>query len=360
MRLPLFIALVFCSTSVFATGTTWVVPDNADGNLILKSDSEQQKLAFRGQAKIRVWPAKGSPDHPVLGKQTITDQTIVFSPRLPFQQGVSYRFLFESEDSGPSPASQVFVIPAASTPLSEVIKVYPASETIPENLLRFYIYFSQPMARGQVTQHVQLTDHTGNPIAKSFLDLRNELWNADQTRLTMLLDPGRIKRGVGPNLQIGSPLRAGSDIQIVVSKEARDAQGRKIVSDYARRYRIGPAVRSKIDHNNWVIARPKAKTIDRLSVTFASPLDTGMLLRALRITDADNNPVSGHSQAETGGEAWYFKPIRPWRPGEYRLHVLSTLEDVSGNNLVAAFDAQTSMHSIKNPVQVIPILIIDQ
>jgi hypothetical protein len=35
---------------------------------------------------------------------------------------------------------------------------------------------------------------------------------------------------------------------------------------------------------------------------------------------------------------WSFTPTFPWASGHYRIHVSSDLEDVCGNNTMAAFD----------------------
>ena len=46
------------------------------------------------------------------------------------------------------------------------------------------------------------------PCAGTFLDLQPELWNAEGTVLTLWLDPGRIKRDLIPNKELGIPLKA--------------------------------------------------------------------------------------------------------------------------------------------------------
>ena len=77
-----------------------------------------------------------------------------------------------------------------------VVAVYPSSATLPENQLRFYLHFSAPMSRGEVYQHLQLLDQDGKPIVLPFLEIGEELWDTTGQRLTLLIDPGRIKRGL--------------------------------------------------------------------------------------------------------------------------------------------------------------------
>ena len=42
-----------------------------------------------------------------------------------------------------------------------------------------------------------------------WIGINQELWDPGMQRLTLLLDPGRIKRGVGPNLEAGLALERG-------------------------------------------------------------------------------------------------------------------------------------------------------
>ena len=65
------------------------------------------------------------------------------------------------------------------------------------------------MLRGEAWEHLQLLDSNGKVIDLAFLEIDQELWDRDQRRLTVLFDPGRIKRGVLPRDEIGAALEAG-------------------------------------------------------------------------------------------------------------------------------------------------------
>ena len=58
-----------------------------------------------------------------------------------------------------------------------------------------------------------------------FVELEQELWNRDQTRLTLLFDPGRIKRGVKPNVDMGPVLLEGHRYTLVIDRDLKDANG---------------------------------------------------------------------------------------------------------------------------------------
>ncbi len=90
---------------------------------------------------------------------------------------------------------------------------------LPANLLRLYLNFDTPMARGQVAEFIHLVDAQGQEMPNAFLNLGIEFWSTDQRRLTILFDPGRLKQGVGPNAVIGPPLAPGGAMGSGSSKE---------------------------------------------------------------------------------------------------------------------------------------------
>jgi hypothetical protein len=50
------------------------------------------------------------------------------------------------------------------------------------------------MSRGEAYRRVHLLDATGRPINLAFLEIEQELWDPEGRRLTLLFDPGRVKR----------------------------------------------------------------------------------------------------------------------------------------------------------------------
>jgi hypothetical protein len=54
--------------------------------------------------------------------------------------------------------------------------VYPTADTLPENLLKFYIHFSRPMRDGDAARHVALLDERGRAVSDAFLATDTELW----------------------------------------------------------------------------------------------------------------------------------------------------------------------------------------
>jgi hypothetical protein len=95
----------------------------------------------------------------------------------------------------------------ASTPgRARVVAIHPAAEEVPSNLLRLYVDFSEPMAGGDVFDHVRLLEG-GETVADAFRKI--ELWSRDETRLMLYIHPGRIKRGLVSATTMGPVLVEG-------------------------------------------------------------------------------------------------------------------------------------------------------
>jgi len=87
--------------------------------------------------------------------------------------------------------------------------VFPSAAALPANQLKFYVQFSAPMSRGEAWKHIRLLNHEGKPVDLPFLELDQELWDPNYQRLTILFDPGRIKRGLLPREEAGPIIEQG-------------------------------------------------------------------------------------------------------------------------------------------------------
>ncbi len=278
----------------------------------------------------------------VAGRFALGDELVYFVPRFPFADGIGYSLLVGSE-GGDTEFWEIERDSTRTASTAEVLEIYPTVAELPVNLLRIYVLFSEPMSEGWAARAIRVCrDDTGEPLEDVFLPPEPELWDPERRRVTMLLDPGRIKRGLVPNLEMGYPLVEGVPIKVLVDADFRDAGGRPLKHGAERRYGIGPALRSHIDVQDWRLIAPHARTRTALVVEFGKPLDHGLLQHCLRVCDAAGAMVSG--QAELGDEegSWRFTPSLPWRGGDHRLVVEPRLEDVAGNSPVRVFDRDVS------------------
>lgn len=276
----------------------------------------------------------------VAGRFLVQDGSVCFVPRFPFAAGVSYTLLVKSAGEGETP--EVWEIrrhSVAANPTAEVLGIYPTAGEVPVNVLRVYVHFSAPMSEGWAARAITVRrSDTGPRLDDVFLPPEPELWDAGRVRLTMLLDPGRIKRGLVPNLEFGYPLVEGTTVSISIDPAFRDAAGQPLKAGAERIYSIGPALRSRIDPSAWRLTAPAAGSRDLLRVTFDRPLDHGLLQHCLSVRDAVGATVKGTAYIGAGERDWYFTPPAPWQAGEYRLIVEPRLEDVAGNTPARVFD----------------------
>ena len=217
------------------------------------------------------------------------------------------------------------------------VAVEPAAARLPANTLRLYLQFSVPMRRGQLARHVSLLGEDGTPVESPFLNLGIELWNAEQTRATLYLDPGRLKRGVGPNLEAGAPLEPGKRYAIRVDPGIRDATGRPMGASALHVFETGPANRQPVDPGRWRASEPPRGGSDPLEVAFDRVMDSAQVLRRLAVVGADGAAIPGTSALTASGN-WRFTPSEAWPEGEVYLRVPSRLEDAAGNTPRHAFD----------------------
>jgi hypothetical protein len=226
-------------------------------------------------------------------------------------------------------------IPAATT---RIVGVYPGGDRIPENLLKWYLEFSAPMSEGEAYRRVRLLDAEGREVPKAFLVVDEELWNGDRRRLTLLFDPGRLKRGIKSNLDMGAPLVAGHRYVLVIDGEWRDGRGAPLVAGYRRDFVAIPADRSRPDPTRWRVTPPQAGTRGALTVNFGESLDHVLASELIAVVDRSGHPVRGTGRVMARETGWRFEPAREWTAATHTLLIAPALEDLAGNNLRGVFD----------------------
>ncbi len=274
------------------------------------------------------------PDLPPMAGRLLHDRNeVCFVPRFPFVDGTAYGVVVDGV------ATTVIVRPRANLPLTaEVVEVHPTGGTVPRNLLWFYVSFSAPMREGCAAQHVGLFDGSGTEMIGALLATEHELWDGHRRRLTVLLDPARIKRGLVGHLKANYPLREGEAFTLVIDTGFHDAHGTPLRTRYERRYEVGADQGGRVDPNRWDLSVPPAHTHDPLDVGFDRALDFGLLGRCLHVKGPDGGRVEGSPEVGHGERSWRLRPATPWAPGPYRLVVNPILEDVAGNSVDRVFD----------------------
>jgi hypothetical protein len=229
---------------------------------------------------------------------------------------------------------------------ARVVAVYPTKNVLPMNQLKLYVHFSSPMRAGEAAAHARIVDDaTGRTVPDAFYSLEDELWDPAQTRLTLLFDPGRIKRGLRPNEEAGLPLRAGHRYRLVIDRAWLDANGEMLADRFEKRFDVVGPDRTSPRVATWAVSTPHAGSTDALSVAFHEPLDQALLARTLVVRDAAGKTVEGRSIIAVGETRWSFVPAAPWTAGRYAIEVDTDLEDLAGNNLRRLFDTDLTDRS---------------
>jgi hypothetical protein len=260
-----------------------------------------------------------------------------FTPRFAAVPGTELVVLTSAEDrkAGWRELARLTVPGVDREPQTMVETIDPSVDVIPVNLLRFSLAFSAAMEEGSASARLHLLDENGNELEGTLLEMPPELWDRPRRRLTVLLEPGRIKRGLQPHVRAGAPLRQGSTVTLVVDAEIRDARGAQLVEEARRRFRVGPPIRSRVDPALWDVTWPHAAGAP-LVVRFDRPLDRALAQRYLRPIDGHGHPVGGHGSLDATHTQWVFTPDSDY--SALQLHVDARLEDLAGNSVRRVFD----------------------
>lgn len=276
----------------------------------------------------------GAP--PISGDYSMKGNVLVFQPRHRLEPGMSYRAEYSLVNEK---ARAVLTVPKPRVvPTTVVERIYPSAPLLPENQLKFYVHFSASMSRGEAVKRIHLFEEGGGEVAAPFLELDEELWDRDFRRLTVLFDPGRVKRGLVPNAEVGPPIREGKSYRMVIDADWQDSKGVRLARGFEKKFTAGPAVRAGIDPKEWTVVPPRALDIVPLVVDFPRPLDSALLQRFLDVVDGSGKVVKGRVVLDRDEQRWMFQPERPWQPGSYSIEVVSTLEDLAGNKVGRPFD----------------------
>jgi hypothetical protein len=280
----------------------------------------------------------GSPgDAPaVAGTCVLKDGKPAFVPTFPLMEGVEY-----SVRAGGREVERLGGAAPNRTP-SVTARVFPSADVLPANQLKLYVEFSAPMMLGEASRHLRLLDAAGHRITNAFLATDEEMWDADRRRLTVLFEPGRVKRGLKANLQSGAPLRRGERYSLVVDAGWRDAQGATMSIGVVKPFAAGEADRSTPTATKWKMTAPSAGTRTALRLSFGESMDYAVALNAIRVIDDRGVRVVGHAILSAGERIWQFTPDAPWTSEPHTLVVDSRIEDLAGNNLVRPFDLDLS------------------
>jgi hypothetical protein len=209
------------------------------------------------------------------------------------------------------------------------IRISPQATVLPANTLRFYLHFPRSAEAHFDRDHLWLLNEERQAVRDPFLVLPQELWSVDGRRLTVLMEPGRIKRGLGADPSHEPALAVGRTYSLVVTALGQTAR---------HTFRATNPVLDAVDETRWRLVSPTAGNLDPAVVHFDRVMDAALCQDEIGVQTPAGEVVQTRVSLATDGTAARLIPSHPWRAGEHRLVVSERLEDVCGNRLGEALD----------------------
>jgi hypothetical protein len=209
------------------------------------------------------------------------------------------------------------------------IRISPHAEVLPANTLRFYLHFPRPGEAHFDRDQLWLLDEEERAVREPFLVLSQELWSVDGRRLTVLMEPGRIKRGLGADRSHEPALVVGRTYSLVVTALGHTAR---------HTFRVSDPVLEAVDETRWRVVCPTAGSLDPAVVHFDRVMDTALCEDEMAVLTPSGQIAATRVSLAPDGTTARLIPGHPWRAGEHRLVVSERFEDVCGNRLGEALD----------------------
>ena len=233
---------------------------------------------------------------------------------------------------------------APSTP--RVVSIEPSAAILPANTLKVYLLFDRP-ARGLVHQSaLVLESGEGARVPDPFMDFGQELWSPDGRRLTVLFDPGKVKRDVEGPAAEASPLRPG------VRYTLRFGSVTHVFTAAAAERRPLTTPQS------WKVTRP-VRPRGTIRIGFDRVMDPALLASQLRLEDDRGQAVAGSASVTDGDHVWRFTPKARWTGEAYVVVAGGALEDISGNRVGEALDHDVARPGAPTGVVRLPFVVQD-
>ena len=178
-------------------------------------------------------------------------------------------------------------------------------------------------------RRIPLLNDEEQVVREPFLVLSQELWSVDGRRLTVLMEPGRIKRGLGTDPSHEPALVIGRTYSLVVTALGQTAR---------HTFRVSDPVLEAVEEANWRLVSPTVGSLDPAVVHFDRVMDAALCEDEIGILTSSREVVETRVSLAPDGTAARLIPSRPWRAGEHRLVASERLEDVCGNRLGEALD----------------------
>jgi len=321
--------------------------DGSNGAVV----EEERATRFLNVAVID--ESTGQPGLPLLGTYRRENDRLVFQSR--FKPAPDATFHVRMLDAQGIEQTRRYRVPIdIREPAATVTKIFPTTDIVPANLLKFYIHFSRPMREGRATfDRITLVDEDGVEAAAPWRP--TELWNPDSTRLTLWIHPGRIKQGVSLREVEGPVLVVGKRYRLIVTTAMLDSAGRPLAAEGVKQFTVGPDDDRQPLLEQWRVTAPSAESREPLRINFPESLDRHLAERCIEVVDPTGKTIEGTMTLLDNERSAEFQPAdkRSWSAGEYSIKVDDVLEDLAGNTPRRPFEVDLQANRAEPPPLVI-------
>jgi hypothetical protein len=133
---------------------------------------------------------------------------------------------------------------------------------------------------------------------------------------------------VGPNIELGPPLKAGQTYTLELGSGMIDLNGSPLRERFRKPFLVGDPVREHISVKSSELLPPVTGSRQALMLLFKSPLDWALLLQTITVGSAEGSVIAGQVVLINVKKDGALHP----------LCVRYSLEDVCGNSITGAFD----------------------
>ena len=225
-----------------------------------------------------------------------------------------------------------------------MIEIKPSIDSIPVNILRFYIQFSKPMQEMDILKHNKLTNEDGKNITGVFFENQYELWNNDRTEVTLIVDPGRVNLGLLANNKMGRAFDEGKRYTFTVDSLLLDFNDQKLAKSYSQIFYAIAEDRTPPNPKIWELKLPKNKTKDLLTINANDKIDHISANTLIKII-MNNTEVKGNFVLQKNMQNILFYPDKNWKKGNYQIVIHPNLEDIAANSVNQTFDHKPSEYN---------------
>ena len=229
----------------------------------------------------------------------------------------------------------------------KIVTVYPTTDSIPVNVLRFYITFSKPMQEMDILKHIQLKNEEGKNITGIFFENQYELWNKNRTEVTLIVDPGRVKLGLFANNTLGRAFDEGKKYQLTIDSLLLDFDNQKLEKNFTKTFVAIKEDKNPPDCKLWQLDLPKPNSRQAIWIDFKDKIDHVSAQSLLKIFK-EKKEIQGKIALDNEEQVAQFTPDKKWKKGAYQVIVSPRLEDISANTINQIFDHKPSEYRQNN------------